>query len=266
MPYRLPVIFGFAAMALAGCGEAALPENPPTLVSTQVVALVSYAPTISLTGEIKARVQNDLSFRVSGRIIARQSMSAIMSRPIRCWRGSIRRSRMAEYGGRRSQPARRRSPASAGVVELRAAAGAARAGLHDPPRTSTRPHEAFRTAQGSVDSARAQLALARDQLSYTVLRAGVPGVITARNIEAGQVVQAAQTAFTLAQDGPRDAVFNVHESVFRARPRRQGPMTRARRRSQRQGRSARCARSRRRSTQRPAPSGSRSASTRRRPR
>jgi RND family efflux transporter MFP subunit len=47
-----------------------------------------------------------------------------------------------------------------------------------------------------------------------VLRAGAPGIITARNAEAGQVVQAAQAVFTIAQDGGRDAVFNVYESVF----------------------------------------------------
>ncbi len=39
-------------------------------------------------------------------------------------------------------------------------------------------------------------------------------MITARTIEAGQVVQAGQAAFTLARDGDRDAVFDVHESIF----------------------------------------------------
>ena len=65
--------------------------------------------------------------------------------------------------------------------------------------TTKREHdqaeEAYRTAQASLDAAQAQLGTARDQLSDTVLRAGVPGVITARNAETGQVVQAAQTRF-----------------------------------------------------------------------
>jgi RND family efflux transporter MFP subunit len=34
----------------------------------------------------------------------------------------------------------------------------------------------------------------------------------------GQVAQVAQAAFTLAEDGPRDAVFNVYESVFFLKP------------------------------------------------
>jgi RND family efflux transporter MFP subunit len=84
--------------------------------------------------------------------------------------------------------------------------------------TTTRDHdraeEAYRTAQATLETARAQLGTARDHLSDTVLRAGVPGVITARKAEVGQVVQAGQTVFSVAQDGPRDAVFNVYESIF----------------------------------------------------
>ncbi|WP_246693731.1 HlyD family efflux transporter periplasmic adaptor subunit, partial [Mesorhizobium sp. M2E.F.Ca.ET.166.01.1.1] len=47
---------------------------------------------------------------------------------------------------------------------------------------------------------------------------GAPGVITARQVEAGQVVQAAQTVFTIAEDGDRDAVFNVHETLVARTP------------------------------------------------
>jgi RND family efflux transporter MFP subunit len=62
------------------------------------------------------------------------------------------------------------------------------------------------------------LANARENLSYTELKAGAAGVITARQVEAGQVVQAAQTVFTLAEDGDRDAVFNVHETLVARTP------------------------------------------------
>lgn len=49
--------------------------------------------------------------------------------------------------------------------------------------------EAQRTAQGSLDAARAQLQTSRETLSYTELKADAPGVVTARNIEVGQVTQ-----------------------------------------------------------------------------
>src|SRR4029077_15557779 len=51
-------------------------------------------------------------------------------------------------------------------------------------------------------------------LGDTELHARAAGVITARSLEVGQVVQAAQSVFTLAQDGEREAVFDVPESMF----------------------------------------------------
>ncbi len=73
-------------------------------------------------------------------------------------------------------------------------------------------------SQGSVDAAQSALANAKENLSFTELKAGAAGVITARQVEAGQVVQAAQTVFTVAEDGDRDAVFNVHETLVARTP------------------------------------------------
>lgn len=202
-----------AAAALAGCGEAALPEKPPALVGTQVVALAAYAPTIVLTGEIKARAQNDLAFRVSGRVMARNVDVGDHVTPDQV---------IAEIDPQEQQANLAAAEASqqAAEAQLRQTSSAfeRQKALLAQGFTTRREYdqaaETFRTAQGSLDAARAQLALARDQLSYTKLRAERPGIITARNIELGQVLAAAQTAFTLAQDGPRDAVFNVQESIF----------------------------------------------------
>lgn len=62
------------------------------------------------------------------------------------------------------------------------------------------------------------MANAREQLSYTALIAEAPGVITARQAEVGQVVQATVPIFSLARDGERDAVFNVYESLLAGSP------------------------------------------------
>jgi len=74
--------------------------------------------------------------------------------------------------------------------------------------------EGLRTAEGSLEAAKAQLGTAKDALAYTELRAGASGVITARSLEVGQVVQAAQPVFSLAQEGERDAVFEVYEAIL----------------------------------------------------
>jgi RND family efflux transporter MFP subunit len=74
--------------------------------------------------------------------------------------------------------------------------------------------EGLQAREGSLEDAKAQLGRSKVALGDTELRAGAAGVITKRNLEVGQVVQVAQSAFTLAHDGDRDAVFDVDESIF----------------------------------------------------
>jgi RND family efflux transporter MFP subunit len=74
--------------------------------------------------------------------------------------------------------------------------------------------EQLRTTQSTLESAKAELGRTREALGDTELHARAAGVITARNLEVGQVVQAAQSVFTLAEDGERDAVFDIPESMF----------------------------------------------------
>jgi RND family efflux transporter MFP subunit len=72
----------------------------------------------------------------------------------------------------------------------------------------------LQTLQAALESAKSQLGQAREALGDTELHATASGVITARDLEVGQVVQSAQSVYTLAQDGDRDAVFDVPESMF----------------------------------------------------
>jgi hypothetical protein len=66
---RISTIAGLAACQQ----QEMLPEKPPTRVQAQEVELTDYAPTITLTGEIRAQVQTNLAFRASGRIIERNA-------------------------------------------------------------------------------------------------------------------------------------------------------------------------------------------------
>jgi RND family efflux transporter MFP subunit len=78
--------------------------------------------------------------------------------------------------------------------------------------------QALRTAQSQLDDAEAQLQIAKDRVSYTELRAGVAGSITARAAETGEVVQPGQMIFQVARQDGRDAVFDVPAQVKRAAP------------------------------------------------
>ncbi len=57
---------------LGGCYEEKAKTHSLLPVGVQPVKLVKFTPKVTLTGEIAARVQSDLSFRVGGRIIERK--------------------------------------------------------------------------------------------------------------------------------------------------------------------------------------------------
>lgn len=69
-------------------------------------------------------------------------------------------------------------------------------------------------AQSSLKQAQAQHNTALNQTRYNNLIAQKSGVITERHIETGQVVSAGQPAFTLAMDGEREVLIGVPEQAI----------------------------------------------------
>jgi RND family efflux transporter MFP subunit len=203
-----------AVLPLAGCGEAAAPAaKAPFAVVAQKAQPQSYDTDITLTGTVRAKVQSDLSFRISGRVIERQAevgqhvaANDILARLDPTEQEADLRAAQAGLSG--AEATMRQTDAAFERQKTLLANGYATQATFDLAE------RAQRMAAGSLDAAKAQLAMTQDALSYTYLRAERPGMITARDIEVGQIAQAAQMAFTLAEDGPRDAVFAVFESAF----------------------------------------------------
>jgi len=204
----------FACAPLAACGETAAPKpRAPFAVVAETIQPQSFESDITLTGTVRAQIQSELSFRISGRVIERKAdvgqhvgADDILARLDPTEQEADLKAAQAGLAG--AEATMRQADAAFERQKSLLASGYATQAAFDLA------DRAQRTAAGSLDVAKAQLTTAQDALSYTYLRAGHPGMITARNIEVGQVAQAAQMAFTLAQDGPRDAVFQVYESVF----------------------------------------------------
>ncbi|HEX4480497.1 MAG TPA: efflux RND transporter periplasmic adaptor subunit [Rudaea sp.] len=70
----------------------------------------------------------------------------------------------------------------------------------------------LKAAEAQVQQADAALSVARNQAEYTTLRADHAGAITAINAEAGQVVTAGQSIATLARDGSIEVEIAVPEN------------------------------------------------------
>lgn len=206
-----------ALLLVAGCqpDKAAAPR-PPTPVEAVKVVFSDYLQTVSVSGEIRARVDSDLSFRVSGKVVERLvdvgdhvAAGEVLARiDPKQQQADLA---AAEASVRSAEAQLRQTTAAFNRQKALLAQGFTTRSAYDGAE------EAERTAQGSLDAARAQLDAARDTLSYSELRADAPGIVTARNIEVGQVTQIASAAFTVALDGPRDAVFNVYEGLVTTR-------------------------------------------------
>lgn len=203
----LPLIGAFAMAASLPCAHA---ENLP--VTVQKVEYASYAAPLELSGDIHARLNVDLSFRVSGQIVERSADVGTHVQP-----GDVL-ARLDDAEQQTNLRAARasRDAAQAMLVEAEAAYQRQRQLLDQGFTTRSRFDQAeqqWLTARNTLTSAESALENARDELSYTELRAPSAGIVTARDIEAGQVVQAAQPAFALAEDGGRDVVLDVQETL-----------------------------------------------------
>jgi RND family efflux transporter MFP subunit len=206
------------ALALAGCG--APPAPPPKvqeLVGVQTVQPEPVTRAVSLTGTVAARVESKLSFRTAGKIAERKVDVGAHVRAGDVLATIETREQEADVAAAKA----RLQAAQAALVQAQSTFGRQQQLLTKGFTTRSNfdaAQEQLRNAQGSLDSARADVGTAEEQLSFTVLKANADGVITTRDAEAGQVVAAAQTVFTLAEDGARDAVFDIYEALLTDAP------------------------------------------------
>jgi RND family efflux transporter MFP subunit len=211
---RAAVALALLAPTLGACNDHSVaPLERAALVRTELVQTRDGQASMTLTGEVQARFSADLSFRVSGRVLAR-----LVDVGVHVNAGDL----LA-----RLDPAEQQADfdaATAGVAAAEAQLRVAQATIDRQNSLlssgfTTRvaydlAQEQLRTAQSTLESAKAELGRTREALGDTELHARAAGLITARSLELGHVVQAAQSVFTLAQDGERDAIFDVPESMF----------------------------------------------------
>lgn len=173
--------------------------------------------TVVLTGQISAENEASLAFRIGGRIIERSVDVGARVEPDQVL---AKLDPQNELNALRSAKATL-SAAEGKLVEATNTFDRQKTLLPQGFTTQVlfdQAQQALRTTQSQVDNAKAQLHIAEDRVSYTELRAGVAGSITARTAEAGEVVQAGQMVFQVARQDGRDAVFDVPAQVIRSAP------------------------------------------------
>ena len=201
------------AIAVSGCSEDAAVAEPPRPVLV-VTPGAGSAGIEAYAGDVRARRESTLAFRVGGNIVERR-----VDVGDRVRRGDVLA--VIDAGDFQAQARAAGAQLAAAQAEAtRANADRARFAALGRDKLVSRSAVDAQTAaaaaaQGQVNAARAQFDVARNQAAYTQLRAPVDGVVATRLTEAGQVVAAGQPVFALAADGAREVVFAVPEGAIK---------------------------------------------------
>ncbi|MEJ1998177.1 MAG: efflux RND transporter periplasmic adaptor subunit [Maritimibacter sp.] len=211
---------GLLVVSLSGCkagADKAAPVRPETYVRVATAELVDYAPNLVLTGSLAARNTVPQQFQLTSRIV-----SLPVSVGDHVAEGDLLARLDASVQDANLQAARATLVAAEAQLREAKSVFEREKTLFDQSLSTKSSFDAaqaaYVTAQAKRDSADAQLKNAMETLSYTSLTAASDGIVTASNFELGEVAQAGATAFIIAEDGPRDAVFHAPEQALTADP------------------------------------------------
>jgi membrane fusion protein, multidrug efflux system len=215
---RETAAIGLIVMTLVGCDTKTPPAAEVRPVRTVTVERNAEGEIVSLTGQVRAKNQVNLAFRLDGRMTKRLVNVGDVLKA-----GEI----VAQLDPQNEQNALRTAQANlvsaqAALVQARLTFGRQEQLLAGSATSRAKFDEAqqtLRSAEAKVNAAHAEVGIEQDQLSYTDLFADAPGVVTATGAEPGEVVRAGQVIVNVARQGGRDAVFDVSEQMIRTGPR-----------------------------------------------
>ncbi|MCW5621949.1 MAG: efflux RND transporter periplasmic adaptor subunit [Burkholderiales bacterium] len=196
---------------IAGCGNEAPPVEDVRPVNVVKVEPTASANEASYTGDVRARYETALGFRVGGKIVARE-----VEVGSRVKRGQAL-ARLDPSDFRLNIEAQRSQLAATEADFLQARDDLERyRNLYQQKFVSAaefdRRQNAFNVAKARLEQAQAQLGVTQNQSTYTALRADEDGIITALSAEVGQVVAAGQEVMRLARLDEKEVLISVPES------------------------------------------------------
>ncbi|WP_291915072.1 efflux RND transporter periplasmic adaptor subunit [Limnohabitans sp.] len=206
-PARLVLL---ACILLQACSKPLPAEEPVRAVKVLTVGLDAMQSGAEYAGEVRARVESRLGFRVGGKLLRRH---VEMGQHVRA--GDLLGLLDPQDFKLAADGARAQLAAATTNRDLALADAKRYKDLREQNFISAaeleRRDTALKTAQAQVDQAQAQLAALGNQTAYANLVADVAGVVTSVDAEPGQVLAAGTPILRIAQDGPRDVVFAVPE-------------------------------------------------------
>lgn len=213
MTAKVPLLTGVLLMLAINAGCSDRDKATPAVTRPVKVFRIeenAVAGARSYAGEVRARIETPLSFRVGGKLLERkvdvgdpvhkgQLLALLDGNDYRLAVNGLKAqlaSAQADSTFLRDDLARYRELLAQQVIS--------------PPEFE-RHETAYTTARERTATLAASVAEALNQLSYTELHADRDGVVTARAVEAGQVLAAGQAVVTLARLDEKEIAFDVPE-------------------------------------------------------
>ncbi len=202
------------ALLVAACGQ-------EEVVEKQVRPAIFVQPVPSggvletYPGEVRARYEPELAFRIGGKVARR-----LVEVGERVKKDQALAELSAEDVNLRLQAAQAQLAAAEADMSLARSERDRYGKLVSRQLVSRSQFEnaenVYKAAAARVKQMRAELDVAKNQNDYAILRSPSDGVISRRLVESGQVVGAGQTVFTLATDGEREVSINLPEQGIEA--------------------------------------------------
>lgn len=208
--FPLKVLAAAAVLLGAGCKDQAPKTEDIRPVRAMVLQGSDVAVEAEFSGEVRARVESHLGFRINGKIVARKvDPGAVVKK------GQV----LMQLDPQDVQLSQAHSLATLRAAET--ARDFARAELKRYQDLKAQnfvsqtvldsKESAFKSAQAQVDAAQAGYRSQSNQAGYASLVSDVDGVVTAVNAEVGQVVQAGAPVVQVARSGEKEVVIGLPE-------------------------------------------------------
>src|SRR5690349_15137716 len=203
----------FVAIALAGCNDkVAEKPAPPRPVLVATAHYEAETPERSFVGTIRPRIESDMGFRVPGKVAKRLvevGQTVDIGQPLATL-DEVDLKLQAEQAEAEFRAATG-VLAQASAAEQRAKDLRAKGWTTDAQLDQSRA--AADEARARLNRAERQVELTKNSLSYATLVADARGVVTATQIEPGQVVAAGQAAIRVARFAEKEAVVAIPETL-----------------------------------------------------
>ncbi|MCB2018992.1 MAG: efflux RND transporter periplasmic adaptor subunit [Hydrogenophaga sp.] len=198
------------ALVLAGCSRPEAPQEPIRSVKLMTVAHAAPVARGGFAGDVRARVESALGFRVGGKLVARPVEPGQRVKAGQLLAQLDAQDLLLAAQAARAQVAAAQTQRDLAAADLKRFTDLKSQGFVSSAEIERR-QASLDAAEATLKQARAQGAVQGNQATYSRLLADAPGVVVAVGAEPGQVVSAGTPVVRVARDGARDAVIAVPE-------------------------------------------------------